>query len=114
MNRADRSTLALMAMLALVLLNGCTAMLMGGGAHQGGGSARADASTDTAILAQVRNALAADTSVDGSNIAVEVSRQVVFLRGSVPSAAQRVRAGEIVGNLGQVAGVRNYLRVPTD
>ncbi len=102
-------------MLALVGLSGCTALLMGGGSQGGGsgGPTGAGASTDTMILEQVRRALAADTSVDGSNIAVEVSRQVVSLSGSVPSAAQRVRAGEIAGRVGQVAAVRNFLRVPT-
>ena len=98
-------------MLAVVSLSGCTALLMGGGSQGGGG---AGASTDAAILEQVQSALAADASVDGSNISVEVNRQVVFLTGGVPSATQRTRAGEIAGRVRQVAAVRNHLRVPTD
>jgi osmotically-inducible protein OsmY len=103
--------LPVMAMLALLSLGGCTAMLMGGGGQGGGGAGTA---SDSAILEQVRSALANDMSVDNSNISVEVSRQVVFLRGSVPTATQRVRAGEVAASIGQVAAVRNHLRVPAD
>lgn len=108
--RATAWWLPVAVMLTLVSLSACTAMLMGGG----GGSTGTDPGSDAVIMDRVRSALAADTSVDDSNIEVEVSRQVVFLRGSVPSAAQRVRAGEIAANAGQVAAVRNHLRVPTN
>lgn len=92
-----------------LLLTGCTAMLMGGGGRDSGSRA-----SDAVIAGRVSSALEADAGVDASGISVEVSRQVVFLRGTVPSAAQRVRAAEVAGRVTDVAAVRNHLRVPAD
>jgi osmotically-inducible protein OsmY len=93
----------------LLLLSGCTAMLMGGQGSGGGAAA-----SDAVIAQRVSSALAADPAVDAAGIAVEVSRQVVVLRGTVPDARQRLRAAEVAGRVADVATVRNQLRVPVD
>lgn len=97
----------------LVLSVGCTAMLMGGG--QGGGAGGAAGEVDDGRLVErVMAALVAETAVEAGGIEVDASRQVVFLRGSVPTAAQRMRAEEVTAAVDGVGAVRNYLRVPTD
>lgn len=97
----------------LVLSVGCTAMLMGGG--QGGGAGGGAGEVDDGRLVErVMAALVAETAVEAGGIEVEASRQVVFLRGSVPTAAQRMRAAEVTAAVDGVAAVRNHLRVPTD
>ncbi len=94
----------------LCLSAGCTAMLMGGGNPGSAGAA-----TDDARLAErVSAALMADATIDARTVSVEASRQVVFLRGSVPTASQRVRAAEVAAAVDGVGAVRNHLRVPTD
>ncbi len=97
----------------LVLSVGCTAMLMGGGQGGGAGSAAGEVD-DGRLVERVMAALVAETAVEAGGIEVEASRQVVFLRGSVPTAAQRMRAAEVTAAVDGVAAVRNHLRVPTD
>lgn len=101
----------------LVLSVGCTAMLMGGGQGGGAGGGAGGAAgevDDGRLVERVMAALVAETAVEAGGIEVEASRQVVFLRGSVPTAAQRMRAAEVTAAVDGVAAVRNHLRVPTD
>ncbi|MCC5861170.1 MAG: BON domain-containing protein [Gammaproteobacteria bacterium] len=97
---------------SLCLSAGCTAMLMGGGGT--GGTSGGGATDDGRLAERVSAALVADAEIDASDITVEASRQVVFLRGSVPTAGQRVRAGGVAAAVDGVGAVRNHLRVPTD
>ena len=99
-------------LLYVLWLSGCTAMLMGGGA--GGQTGTAAAPADSTIARQVRAALHDNGISNVEAIDITVNRQVVTLRGVVPSAEQRVRAAEIAGRVEYVASVRNYLRVDSD
>ena len=111
--RAQRTVTAALPLLYVLWLSGCTAMLIGGGGTQTGTSAAAG-TADSAIARQVRAALHGSgiSNVEAKDIMV--NRQVVTLRGVVPSVEQRVRAAEIAGRVEHVAAVRNYLRVAAD
>jgi hypothetical protein len=110
---AQRAVAAALPLLYVLWLSGCTAMLMGGGGAQTGTSGAAG-TADSTIARQVRAALHGNGISNVEAMDITVNRQVVTLRGAVPSAEQRVRAAEIAGRVEHVASVRNYLRVAAD
>lgn len=79
---------------------------------EGAASVR-DAADRSTTTVQVKSALIADTSVDASNIDVDTdtTRQIVTLRGSVPSAAQKSTAERIARDKADGFAVVNELRI---
>ena len=72
-----------------------------------------DAAETSTTTAQVKSALMADTRVDASSIDVDTdtTRQVVTLRGSVPTAAQKATAERIARDKAEGFVVVNELRI---
>lgn len=67
---------------------------------------------NSAITAKVKTALANDGGIAlFNNVSVETMDQVVQLSGFVPSAGDKVRAGEIAAGVEGVRSVRNDLVV---
>ena len=66
---------------------------------------------DISVNSSVKAALAADRSLDSAGIDVETKERVVFLKGSVASEEQKIRAGQIVFKVSGVRGVANNLQV---
>ena len=67
--------------------------------------------SDSQIQADVEQAITEDGWVDGRGLTVEVVNRVVTLRGSVPTAEQKRRAGEDAWNVVGVADVQNLLSI---
>ena len=78
-----------------------------------GAGAVTDAIDASTMTAQVKSALMADTRVDSSDIDVDtdVTRRVVTLRGSVPSATQKSSAERITRDKAEGFQVVNELRI---
>jgi osmotically-inducible protein OsmY len=67
--------------------------------------------TDSALAADVRAALALDSDLDRSSVAVSVAHGVTSLRGEVPSCFQVSRAAEDAWSVPGVVEVANELKV---
>jgi osmotically-inducible protein OsmY len=78
-----------------------------------GAAAVKDAAQTSTTTAQVKAALMADSRVDASNIDVDtdVTRRIVTLRGSVPSATQKSSAERIARDKAEGFQVVNELRI---
>lgn len=63
------------------------------------------------LLDRVRDALAADPALDLADVAVDVDRDEVVLRGSVPGPASKVRIEEVAAAVRGVYRVDNQLIV---
>ena len=77
------------------------------GTHQGLGRT----AEDEQILARIKAAYAADSSVKAGNIDVDVMRGMVTLRGTVASAAERDKAVQIANKTSGVYEVKDRLKV---
>jgi hyperosmotically inducible protein len=67
--------------------------------------------SDDVLHDMVRRRLANDATVKGGAIEVEVSKGVVTLKGSVDSAKQKDRAGNLVKRINGVRKVQNELAI---
>ena len=72
----------------LVLMSGCTAMVLGGGAA-GNSQTTVTSTTDATISARVRSQLAADTALSAFDFSVRSHSGAVTLGGSVDSHIAR-------------------------
>lgn len=100
----------------VLLLSGCTAMLLGGngGAQPAGGERTTAASAaDSATTAAVRERLAADSMLGRYRLGIETWQGRVTLTGAVDTYAARSRAAALARQVDGVASVNNRIRVPT-
>ena len=93
-----------------MMLSGCAALLIGGAAAGGyyvGKDERSagEITDDGVITAAVKSRYIADDLVKARNINVDTYRRVVYLRGTVDSAAARERAIELARGVSNVARV---------
>lgn len=100
----------------VLVLSGCTAMLLGGGNSDGarlGGSARSSAQTsaDGAITAAVRNKLGDDSVLGQYDLRIETLNKRVTLHGTVGSYEARERAIRLAGSVEGVERVDSRIRV---
>lgn len=66
---------------------------------------------DAILALQVREAIAADSSLRGHNITVNAANGEITLLGVVSTRAQRERAAEVARGVGGVRRVENLLSV---
>ena len=105
-----------LALLAFILMSGCTAMVVGGqgsGAYQGANDGRepAVAASDSAISAKISERYDADPVVSRSNIAVRTYKGTVTLSGAVGNYEVRDQAGKIAKVTAGVVIVNNQIVV---
>ncbi len=106
----------LVTICALMLLSGCTALMVGGaaaGGYQLGKDERSasQVTRDGATTASIKSRLIADSEVSAFNVNVDTYANRVTLRGTVGSYEARVRAGEIASSVDAVQTVDNQLKV---
>lgn len=94
----------------LILLSGCTALMLGGGQSTSAAPA-ARAANDSTIAAAVYRALEEDLLTSGAGLAVSSRAAQVTLTGTVSSYAARARAETIARNTAGVMAVENRIRV---
>ncbi|HEX2140147.1 MAG TPA: BON domain-containing protein [Woeseiaceae bacterium] len=100
---------------AILLLSGCTAMLLGGGS--GGGQAgpgersSTQIAADASISAAIRDRFAADSVLGHYRLGIETRAGRVTLQGAVDTYAARSRAGALVRQVEGVVSVNNRIRV---
>jgi hyperosmotically inducible protein len=93
----------LLVLVLVVAQTGCTAMLLGSG-----GPSASPASLD--LTQQVREKIAADSTLSGQTVAVSSpATGVITLRGRVATAAQKERAGALARSVNGVRDVDNRL-----
>jgi osmotically-inducible protein OsmY len=99
----------------VLLLSGCTAMLLGGGnggAHTGQVERNsAEIATDSATSAAVRDRLASDSMLERYRLEVESRAGRVTLQGAVDTYSARSRAGALARQVDGVVSVNNRIRV---
>jgi hyperosmotically inducible protein len=106
----------LLAMVAAWTLSGCAAALIGGAAA-GGYYAGKDERTasqiakDGAITTEVKSKMVADREVKALDVNVDTRENVVILRGTVRTTAQRAAAERVARSAKGVKSVRNELKV---
>ena len=106
----------IMALLTVMILTGCTTLLIGG-AGAGGYAVGTDErplgviSNDISITASVKTTLIKDGQIDAFNINVDTYRGVVILHGHVKSAAQLTRAVKLSATISGVKKVVSKLAV---
>lgn len=105
---------------AVMLLAGCTSMLVGsGGGRPAGGAIGEDdrssaaVSEDARITATIESRYAADPSLGSAGIGVASYRGVVVLRGVVASFSLRDRAARLARDVRGVVRVDNQITVRT-
>jgi hyperosmotically inducible protein len=106
----------LITVAGLVLLSGCTAMIVGGasGGDQQSGTENRGAGAvvaDSGITAMIKGKLSADASVSVFEIGVKTRKGVVTLTGPVGSYAAREKAGKIAKGIDGVVAVNNLIVV---
>lgn len=104
------------SVLALLLLSGCTALVVGGaaaGGYQVGKDERAPSviASDSAITTRIKGKYVADSTVSVFNIGVRTYTGVVTLTGTVASYVARDQAGRIARGTGGVTSVNNQIVV---
>ncbi len=100
----------------VLLLSGCTAMLLGGGnggaeqarGERAAGTIAADSETTTAV----RKRLDADPTLGRYRLGVETHKGRVTLSGVVDTYAARSRAAALARQVTGVASVNNRITVP--
>ncbi len=102
--------------LALILLSGCTALVVGGaavGGYQLGKDEREPAvlASDSAITTKIKGKYVADSVVSVFNIGVRTYTGTVTLTGTVGSFVARDQAGSIARNTKGVVTVNNQIVV---
>ena len=105
-----------LALLALMLLSGCTALIVGGaavGGYQLGKDEREPAvvASDSAITTKIKGKYVADSVVSVFNIGVRTYEGTVTLTGTVGSFVARDQAGRIAKDTGGVLVVNNQIVV---
>lgn len=109
-------SLILLATIASGSLSGCAAALIGGAAA-GGYYAGKDERTasqiakDGAITTEVKSKMIADKDVKALDVNVDTRENVVILRGTVRTTAQRAAAERVARSAKGVKSVRNELKV---
>jgi hyperosmotically inducible protein len=103
-------------LLALCLLSGCTALVVGGaaaGAYQLGKDEREPSvvASDSAITSKIKGKYVADSVVSVFNIGVRTYEATVTLTGTVGSYVARDQAGRIAKSTGGVLVVNNQIVV---
>ena len=104
------------ALLALVLLSGCTALVIGGaavGGYQLGKDERPASvvASDSTITTKIKSKYVADSIVSVFSIGVRTYEGTVTLTGSVGSFVARDQAGSIAKSTGGVTTVNNQIVV---
>lgn len=100
----------------VLLLSGCTAMLLGGnGGPRSGHDERnsAEIAADSRTTAAVRERLAADSVLGRYRLGVEAREGRVTLQGAVDTYAARSRAAALARQVDGVVSVNNRIRVLT-
>jgi len=105
-----------LALLAFMLLSGCTALIVGGaavGGYQLGKDEREPAvvASDSAITTKIKGKYVADSVVSVFNIGVRTYEGTVTLTGTVGSFVARDQAGRIAKDTGGVLVVNNQIVV---
>lgn len=106
----------LLAVVAAGALSGCAAALIGGAAA-GGYYAGKDERTasqiarDGAITSEVKSKMIADREVKALDVNVDTRDNVVILRGTVRTTAQRAAAERVARSAKGVKSVRNEIKV---
>ncbi len=105
-----------LTLLALIMLSGCTALVVGGaavGAYQLGKDEREPAvvASDSAITTKITAQYVTDSVVSVFNIGVRTYEGTVTLTGTVGSFVVRDQAGRIAKNTGGVLNVNNQIVV---
>jgi len=105
-----------LTLLALMLLSGCTALVVGGaaaGAYQLGKDEREPAvvASDSAITTKIKGKYVADSVVSVFNIGVRTYEGTVTLTGTVGSFVARDQAGRVAKETGGVLIVNNQIVV---
>jgi len=105
-----------LALLCLMLLSACTALVVGGagsGAYQTGQDAREPAvvASDSAITSKIKGRYGADPIVSVFNIGVRTYQGTVTLTGPVANVAARDQAGRIAKDTEGVLIVNNQIVV---
>lgn len=105
-----------LTLLALILLSGCTALVVGGaaaGAYQLGKDEREPAvvASDSAITTKIMGKYVADSVVSVFNIGVRTYEGTVTLTGTVGSFVARDQAGRLASDTGSVRNVNNQIVV---
>jgi hyperosmotically inducible protein len=107
---------SILAVVAVFSLSGCAAALIGGAAA-GGYYAGKDERTagqiarDGAITTEVKSKMIADKDVKALDVNVDTYENVVILRGTVRTTAQRAAAERVARSAKNVKSVRNELKV---
>lgn len=101
---------------ACLVVAGCAAALVGGAAAGGyyvGKDERTakQIAADAAITSSVKTKLITDPAVKALDVNVDTRNNVVYLRGTVAKAEQRVAAERIARTVKGVTNVRNELKV---
>lgn len=94
----------------LLLISGCTAMMLGGGST-GSGAGNHQSSTDARITSQIRGSLAADSTVAAFDIGVRSIAGNVTLNGKVDNYMAREQAGRLAKAASGVRTVTNQIVV---
>jgi len=111
-----RLPIVTIALIPVLLLSGCTAMMVGGGAN-GGYQERKDernagaAAADTAITTKIKSKYATDSVVSVFSIGVRTWQGTVTLSGNVGSYIARDQAESIAKGTAGVRAVNNHIVV---
>lgn len=70
--------------------------------------------SDAFTTSKVKTVLLADDLIRGLEISVETMDKVVYLAGTVQTAAQKARAEELARGVDGVRSVVNHIRLPND
>jgi hyperosmotically inducible periplasmic protein len=100
----------------VLLLSGCTAMLLGGngGPQEAAGErTSAETSSDSATTAAVRDRLEGDSMLGRYRLGVETWEGRVTLSGAVDTYSARSRAASLARQVDGVASVNNRITVLT-
>jgi hypothetical protein len=99
--------------LAMFLLAGCTALVVGGGTSGGYQDARKPevVASDSAITNEIKGRYGADSGVSMFNIGVRTHSGIVTLTGTVANYVARDQAGRIAKATTGVTAVNNQIVV---
>ena len=101
---------SLVLLVALGLVSGCTAMVLGGGS--GGSTASGSTTTaDAGISARIREVFASDSTLAAYNLGVRTYSGNVTLSGSVKNYVAREQAGRLAKATTGVRTVTNQIVV---
>jgi hyperosmotically inducible protein len=103
----------LMVLVSILMLSGCTAMMVGGntGGYQQGKDERSMAVTtsDSTITTKIKSKYAADSTVSVFNIGIRTWKGTVTLSGTVGSYVARDQAEALAKETSGVQAVNNHI-----